>query len=481
MLQNLGNGKNIHSNMSLPFKKIVSSVIVSLSVVGLACSLSSCGSNSVQSSATKTEVKKVKKVKEYKVEFFIGTSEGLDSAASPVIMHFIGDDANNKDVDFYHAVLANDKQDVINMKAGHYKVEVSDCMLSNGSILATDSDRFDGGVTIDKNNNNKIEVLFADNIDARIVDESRVNRYASLIKTALKNGDESLSGENGKAIAETVAKNIKTFADIRHVAAPVENFSVNKTPQGHTGSTNTSNPHKNATTHQPHSNAQNHNESNPTPKPQPKPVVPQPKPKPVSPKPNPSTPPQPNPVTPHPHHHNHHPAHPVDPAPHPVHPTPVPPAPHPVPPAPRPVPPTPVPPAPHPVPPAPQPRNDVFKTGRMIIGTRFPYSVENEWYGHDIIADPFKYRTINAETHTVTYDRFKTRQFDIDLFGPYERKLLEAGINACYHNLYGYYIINMRTHTFTYEVIGESQTPPYIPDANLPGHRRGTIRDGFDN
>lgn len=469
MLQNLGNGKNIHSNMSFPFKKIVSSVIVSLSVVGLACSLSSCGSNSVQSSATKTEVKKVKKVKEYKVEFFIGTSEGLDSAASPVIMHFIGDDKDNKDVDFYHAVLANDKQDVINMKAGHYKVEVSDCMLSNGSILATDSDRFDGGVTIDKNNNNKIEVLFADNIDARIVDESRVNRYANLIKTALKNGDESLSGENGKAIAEIVNKNIKTFADIRHVAAPVENFSVNKTPQGHTGSTNTSNPHKNATTHQPHSNAQNHNESNPTPKPQPKPVVPQPKPKPVTPKPNPSTPPQPKPVTPHPHHRNHHPAHPVDPAPHPV------------PPAPRPVPPTPVPPAPHPVPPAPQPQNDVFKTGRMIIGTRFPYSVENEWYGHDIIADPFKYRTINAETRTVTYDRFKTRQFVIDLFNPYERKLLEAGINACYHNLYGYYIINMRTHTFTYEVIGESQTPPYIPDANLPGHRRGTVQGGFDN
>lgn len=469
MLQNLGNGKNIHSNMSLPFKKIVSSVIVSLSVVGLACSLSSCGSNSVQSSATKTEVKKVKKVKEYKVEFFIGTSEGLDSAASPVIMHFIGDDANNKDVDFYHAVLANDKQDVINMKAGHYKVEVSDCMLSNGSILATDSDRFDGGVTIDKNNNNKIEVLFADNIDARIVDESRVNRYESLIKTALKNGDESLSGENGKAIAEIVNKNIKTFADIRHVAAPVENFSVNKTPQGHTGSTNTSNPHKNATTHQPHSNAQNHNESNPTPKPQPKPVVPQPKPKPVSPKPNPSTPPQPNPVTPHPHHRHHHPAHPVDPAPRPV------------PPAPRPVPPTPVPPAPHPVPPAPQPQNDVFKTGRMIIGTRFGYSLEDEWHGHDIIADPFKYRTINAETHTVTYDRFKTHQFVIDWFNPYERKLLEAGINGCYHTLYGRYTINMRTHTFTYEVIGETQTPPYEPDANLPGHRRGTVQGGFDN
>lgn len=476
MLQNLGNGKNIHSNMSFPFKKIVSSVIVSLSVVGLACSLSSCGSNSVQSSATKTEVKKVKKVKEYKVEFFIGTSEGLDSAASPVIMHFIGDDKDNKDVDFYHAVLANDKQDVINMKAGHYKVEVSDCMLSNGSILATDSDRFDGGVTIDKNNNNKIEVLFADNIDARIVDESRVNRYANLIKTALKNGDESLSGENGKAIAEIVNKNIKMFADIRHVAAPVENFSVNKTPQGHTGSTNTSNPHKNATTHQPHSNAQNHNESNPTPKPQPKPVVPQPKPKPVTPKPNPSTPPQPNPVTPHPHHHHHHPAHPVDPAPrpvppapHPVHPTPVPPAPHPV------------PPAPHPVPPTPQPANDVFKTGRMQIGYRFTYSIEDEWHGKDFVIDPFKYGAINANNHTVTYTNDKSRMWYVDNVKPYGLKMLQAHINDCYHPLYGYYTINMRTHTFTYEVIGEAQVPPYIPDANLPGHRRGTVQGGFDN
>lgn len=472
MLQNLGNGKNIHSNMSLPFKKIVSGVIVSLSVVGLACSLSACGANSVKSSATKTEVKKVKKVKEYKTEFFIGASEGLDSAASPVIMHFIGDDANNKDVDFYHAVLANDKQDIINMKAGHYKVEVSDCMLSNGSILATDSDRFDGGVTIDKNNNNKIEVLFADNIDARIVDESRVNRYANLIKTALKNGDESLSGENGKAIAETVAKNIKTFADIRHISAPSENFSVNKTPQGHTGSTNTSDSHKNATTHQPHSNAQNHNESNPTPKPQPKPVVPQPKPKPVTPKPNPSTPPQPKPVTPHPHHHNHHPVYPVDPAPKPVHPV----TPKPVTPTPR-----PVPPAPHPVPPAPQPADDVFTTGRVIVGYRFTYSTENEWYGHDVIANPFEVFTINAGNHGIAYDREKSRVWYNNNVDPYDTKMLRAGLNDCKHALYGKFTINLTKHTFTYTVIGESQTPPYIPDANLPGHRRGTIQGGFDN
>ena len=457
MLQNLGNGKNIHSNMSLPFKKIVSGVIVSLSVVGLACSLSSCGSNSVKSSATKTENQKVKKLSEYKVEFLITANDDFDSASSPVIMHFIGDDENNKDVDFYHAIVANDKQDIINMKPGKYKVEVSDCMLSDGSVLVVDSDGFDGGIGIDKNDDNKIQISFGDKLGARIVDEHYVNRYADFAKTALKNGDESLSGENGKAIAETVAKNIKTFADIRHVAAPVENFSVNKTPQGHTGSTNTSNPHKNATTHQPHSNAQTHNESNPTPKPQPKPVVPQPKP-------NPSTPPQPNPVTPHPHHHNNHPAHPVDPAPHPV-----PPAPHPV------------PPAPHPVPPAPQPTNDVFKTGRVMIGFRFTYSVEDEWHGHDFVTDPFKYGIINAGNHGVTFTQEKNRMWYTDVVKPYRRQMLLAGINDCCHPLYGYYIINMRTHTFTYEVIGEAQVPPYDPDANLPGHRRGTVQGGFDD
>ena len=452
MLQNLGNGKNIHSNMSLPFKKIVSGVIVSLSVVGLACSLSSCGSNSVKSSATKTENQKVKKLSEYKVEFLITANDDFDSASSPVIMHFTGDDENNKDVDFYHAVVANDKQDIISMKPGHYKVEMSDCMLSDGSILATDSDHFDGGIGIDKNNDNKIQISFADKLGARIVDESRVNRYANFVKTALKNGDESLSGENGKAIAEIVNKNIKTFADIRHVAAPVENFSVNKTPQGHTGSTNTSNPHKNATTHQPHSNAQTHNESNPTPKPQPKPVVPQPKP--VTPKPNPSTPPQPKPVTPHPH--------PVHPTPHPVHPAPVPPA-------------------PHPVPPAPKPQNDVFKTGRMMIGLRFTYSLEDEWHGRDFINDPFKYGIIDANNHTVTFTRQKASMWYVDNVKQYRLRMLQAGINDCEHALYGYYTINMRTHTFTYEVIGEAQVPPYIPDANLPGHRRGTVQGGFDN
>lgn len=443
MLQNLGNGKNIHSNMSLPFKKIVSGVIVSLSVVGLACSLSSCGSNSVKSSATKTENQKVKKLSEYKVEFLITANDDFDSASSPVIMHFIGDDENNKDVDFYHAIVANDKQDIISMKPGHYKVEMSDCMLSDGSVLVVDSDHFDGGITIDKADDNKIQISFGDKLGARIVDEHYVNRYADFAKTALKNGDESLSGENGKAIAETVAKNIKTFADIRHVAAPVENFSVNKTPHGHTGSTNTSNPHKNATTHQPHSNAQTHNESNPTPKQQPKPVVPQPKP-------NPSTPPQPNPVTPHPHHHNNHPAHPVDPAP-------------------------------HPVPPAPQPANDVFKTGRVMIGYRFAYSVEDEWHGHDVIADPFKYGIINAGNHSVTFVPNTMRMWFVDNMRPYITKMLRANLNDCYHPLYGYYTINMRTHTFTYEVIGESQVPPYDPEANLPGHRRGSIRDGFDN
>lgn len=452
MLQNLGNGKNIHSNMSLPFKKIVSGVIVSLSVVGLACSLSSCGSNSVKSSATKTENQKVKKLSEYKVEFLITANDDFDSASSPVIMHFIGDDENNKDVDFYHAIVANDKQDIISMKPGKYKVEVSDCMLSDGSILATDSDHFDGGIGIDKNNDNKIQISFADKLGARIVDESRVNRYANFVKTALKNGDESLSGENGKAIAEIVNKNIKTFADIRHVAAPVENFSVNKTPQGHTGSTNTSNPHKNATTHQPHSNAQTHNESNPTPKPQPKPVVPQPKP--VTPKPNPSTPPQPKPVTPHPH--------PVHPTPHPVHPTPIPPA-------------------PHPVPPAPQPQNDVFKTGRMIVGYRFTYSVEDEWHGHDLFINPFKYHNVDGKNHTVTYDHSKMRMWNRDVFHPYDMQMLRAGINDCSHPLYGFYTIDLTNQKFTYEIIGEAPVPPYIPDANLPGHRRGSVRDGFDN
>ena len=225
MSQSLSSNKNIHSNMSLTLKKVVSITIASLTVIGLACSLSACGANSVNSSTTKTEDQRVKQLSKYKVKFLITANDDFDSASSPVIMHFIGDDENNKDVDFYHAIVANDKQDIISMKPGKYKVEMSDCMLSDGSVLVVDSDHFDGGITIDKADDNKIQISFGDKLGARIVDEHYVNRYADFAKTALKNGDESLSGETGKAIAETVAKNIKTFANIRHIDASSEDFS----------------------------------------------------------------------------------------------------------------------------------------------------------------------------------------------------------------------------------------------------------------
>ena len=474
-------------------RNIVKASVGALIAAAMVGSFAACGTNNVQPSKPVPMHQEQKKVSEYKVEFLIGaTDANFDSASSPVIMHFIGDDKNNKDVDFYHAIVANDKQDIISMKPGHYKVEMSDCMLSDGSVLIVDSDHFDGGIDIDKSNDNKIEISFGDKLGARIADEHYVNRYADFVKAALKNGDASLSGEAGKAIAETVTKNLKAFAAARNVTVPEKKFSVNNTPQGHTGNTNPGHAPATVVPSRPRRTPSHHGTN---PAPAPRPVTPvHPAPKPVHPTPRPlPVNPVPRPV-PHPVHPAPHPAprpvhptpvppapHPVHPTPHPVHPTPVPPAPHPVPPAPRPVPPTPVPPAPHPVPPAPQPQNDVFKTRRVQIGYRFTYSIEDEWHGKDFIADPFKYGIIDAGKHTVTFVPNTMRMWFADVVKPYDHRMLQAGINDCSHALYGYYTINMRTHTFTYEVIGEAQVPPYIPDANLPGRRRGTIRDGFDN
>lgn len=462
-------------------QNIVKASVGALIAAAMVGSFAACGTNNVQPSKPVPMHQEQKKVSEYKVEFLIGaTDANFDSASSPVIMHFIGEDENNKDVDFYHAIVANDKQDIISMKPGHYKVEMSDCMLSDGSVLATDSDHFDGGIDIDKSNDNKIEISFADKLSARIVDESRVNRYADFVKTALKNGDASLSGEAGKAIAETVTKNLKAFAAARNVTVPEKKFSVNNTPQGRTGNTNPGHAPATVVPSRPRRTPSHHG-TNPAPAPRPvtpvhpapKPVHPTPRPLPVNPVPRPV----PHPVHPAPH-----------PAPRPVHPTPVPPAPRPVHPAPHPVHPTPVPPAPHPVPPAPRPvpptpvpANDVFTTGVMPIGNRFTYSVEDEWHGHDIIIDPFKYCTIDANNHSVTCTRERLHMWSVDNVRPYGLKMLRANLNDCSHMLRGRFTINMRTHTFTYEVIGEAQVPPYIPDANLPGHRRGTVQGGFDD
>lgn len=60
MLQSLSSNKNIHSNMSLTLKKVVSITIASLTVIGLACSLSACGANSVNNNSIKTEDQRVK-------------------------------------------------------------------------------------------------------------------------------------------------------------------------------------------------------------------------------------------------------------------------------------------------------------------------------------------------------------------------------------------------------------------------------------
>lgn len=470
-------------------RNIVKASVGALIAAAMVGSFAACGTNNVQPSKPVPMHQEQKKVSEYKVEFLIGaTDANFDSASSPVIMHFIGEDENNKDVDFYHAIVANDKQDIISIKPGHYKVEMSDCMLSDGSVLIVDSDHFDGGIDIDKSNDNKIEISFGDKLGARIADEHYVNRYADFVKAALKNGDASLSGEAGKAIAETVTKNLKAFAAARNVTVPEKKFSVNNTPQGHTGNTNPGHAPATVVPSRPRRNPSNHGTN---PAPAPRPVTPvHPAPKPVHPTPHPlPVNPVPRPV-PHPVHPAPHPAprpvhptpvppapHPVHPTPHPVHPTPVPPAPHPVPPAPRPVPPTPVPPAPHPVPPT----DDVFTTGRVIVGYRFTYSVENEWYGHDVLINPFEVYTINAGNHSITYDREKSRIWYKNNVDPYDTKMLRAGLNDCKHALYGKFTINLTKHTYVYTVIGESQTPPYIPDANLPGHRRGTVQGGFDD
>lgn len=462
-------------------QNIVKASVGALIAAAMVGSFAACGTNNVQPSKPVPMHQEQKKVSEYKVEFLIGaTDANFDSASSPVIMHFIGEDENNKDVDFYHAIVANDKQDIISMKPGHYKVEMSDCMLSDGSVLATDSDHFDGGIDIDKSNDNKIEISFADKLSARIVDESRVNRYADFVKTALKNGDASLSGEAGKAIAETVTKNLKAFAAARNVTVPEKKFSVNNTPQGRTGNTNPGHAPATVVPSRPRRTPSHHGTN---PAPAPRPVTPvHPAPKPVHPTPHPlPVNPVPRPVP--------HPVHPAPhPAPRPVHPTPVPPAPRPVHPTPHPVHPTPVPPAPHPVPPAPRPvpptpvpANDVFTTGVMPIGNRFTYSVEDEWHGHDIIIDPFKYCTIDANNHSVTCTRERLHMWSVDNVRPYGLKMLRANLNDCSHMLRGRFTINMRTHTFTYEVIGEAQVPPYDPEANLPGHRRGTVQGGFDD
>lgn len=149
--------------------------------------------------------------------------EKWTAESSPAIIHIKGTDDNTKSTDFYHAISYGKEEPNISLVSGEYELTVVAPINADGSIhiLANankDADK-DGTketltfnsadyVTKDDTTDKLLVEITIKQIPADQVTDEMMKEVVDNIKTAIANGDDTLKGDNGKQILETVNKNV---------------------------------------------------------------------------------------------------------------------------------------------------------------------------------------------------------------------------------------------------------------------------------
>lgn len=149
--------------------------------------------------------------------------EKWTAESSPAIIHIVGTDDNTKDTDFYHAIHYGKEEPKISLISGAYELTVVAPINVDGSIhvLANankDADN-DGTketltfnstdyVTKDDNTDKLLVEINIEQIPADQVTDEMMKEVVDNIKTAIENGDDTLKGDNGKQILDTINKNV---------------------------------------------------------------------------------------------------------------------------------------------------------------------------------------------------------------------------------------------------------------------------------
>lgn len=143
--------------------------------------------------------------------------------SSPTIVHIKGTDDTTKETDFYHAISYGKEGPEISLVSGEYDLTVVSPINVDGSIhiLAnvnkdTDGDGKNDALAFDSvdytNAKSEEEQLLVEikieQIPADQVTDEMMKEVVDNIKTAIANGDDTLKGDNGKQILNTVNKNV---------------------------------------------------------------------------------------------------------------------------------------------------------------------------------------------------------------------------------------------------------------------------------
>lgn len=193
-------------------------LIIAFAVAGIAGALS----KTTDPESETTEVTK-EKVAIDEIELNVTGDDKWTAESSPAIVHIKGTDDNTKATDFYHAIPYGKEEPKLSLVSGDYEITVVAPINVDGSIhvLANANKDTDGDGENDalafnsadyanaktENEQLKVEITIKQ-IPADQVTDEMMTEVVDNIKTAIANGDDTLKGDNGKQILETVNKNV---------------------------------------------------------------------------------------------------------------------------------------------------------------------------------------------------------------------------------------------------------------------------------
>ena len=188
-------------------------ILLGLSGIGIACASGAFDGEQAEPAAQEVIEKELETA-----HIDIKADKGWTKDSTPAIVHIKsadGDDKKDADkVDFYHAVAPSEDNIgsyEVELEVGSYEVKVISPVNSDGSayeLFETEDAKTLEVKDIDEEDGNAIDMEMK-LIPADKVTDEMLTAIVKDTKDAIAKGDESLKGDNGKAVLEVLDKNIE--------------------------------------------------------------------------------------------------------------------------------------------------------------------------------------------------------------------------------------------------------------------------------
>lgn len=162
-----------------------------------------------KTAVTKTD-EKVEKAVTKAIALKVTADKGFDKDSTPAIAHIVSKD---KKVDFYHAVTADEKggkgSSSVKLKEGTYTVEFVSPLNKDGSAYEVYNTGKAKEITVDDKSEDVTVDCPMKQIPAEQVTDDMIKDIVEKTQDAVEKGDDTLKGDTGKEILETLDENVK--------------------------------------------------------------------------------------------------------------------------------------------------------------------------------------------------------------------------------------------------------------------------------